>query len=328
MGKEVKKKPTSADKKVQQLKKQQLAKEKEKAEKIKRIKEQKVKQAKEEKKKQLVEQERIRKEREKEEKRLQKEAQLNDPEFQRKRKKRKKKIIIFVTFFGIIAGLLGVACSPIFSIKNVEISGNDHVSETEIRNLLNIREGDNLFLTFNFIIKKRLEPNAYIKEVSVRRNLPNTLSVEVKEREIEFVFAKEDTYYYFDKDGKFLEKSTQPVIGKIEIKGYKTDVDKLEINDTFSNEDLKKLEDINQIIKAAEKQGIADMITYIDISSPKNNVLYLQTENKTVYVGNTEQLEYKMIFLKTILEKEKGNSGEVHLDEIDSNKDPFFRQNI
>ncbi len=70
------------------------------------------------------------------------------------------------------------------------------------------------------------------------------------------------------------------------------------------------------------------MITYIDISSTKNNVLYLQTENKTVYVGNTEQLEYKMIFLKTILEKEKGNSGEVHLEVIDSNKDPFFRQNI
>ena len=104
--------------------------------------------------------------------------------------------------------------------------------------------------------------------------------------------------------------------------------DKLEINDTFSNEDLKKLEDINEIIKAVEKQGIADLITYIDISSAKNNVLYLQIENKTVYVGNIEQLEYKMIFLKTILEKEKGNSGEVHLEEIDSNKDPFFRQNI
>ena len=27
-------------------------------------------------------------------------------------------------------------------------------------------------------------------------------------------------------------------MGKIEIKGYKTDVDKLEINDTFSKEDL------------------------------------------------------------------------------------------
>jgi cell division protein FtsQ len=328
MGKEVKKKPTSADKKVQQLKKQQLAKEKEKAEKIKRIKEQKVKQAKEEKKKQLIEQEKIRKEQEKEEKRLQREAQLNDPEFQRKRKKRKKKIIVFVVFFGIIVTLLGVACSPIFSIKNVEIVGNDHVSETEIRNLLNIKEGDNLFLTFNFVVRKRLEPNAYIKDVNVRRKLPDTLTVEVKERKIEFVFAKEDTYYFFDKDGKFLEKSTQPIIGKIEIKGYKTEVDKLEINDTFSNEDLKKLEDIKEIIKAAEKQNIADMITYIDISSTKNNVFFLQTENKTVYVGNTDQLEYKMIFLKTILEKEKGNSGEVHLEEIDSNKDPFFRQNI
>ena len=328
MGKEVKKKPTNADKKVQQLKKQQLAKEKEKAEKIKRIKEQKIKKVKEEKKRLQIEQDKIKKEREKEEKRLKKEAQLNDPEFQRKRKKRKKKIIIFVVFFGIISGLLGVACSPIFSIKSVEISGNNHVSETEIRNLLNIKEDDNLFLTFNFTIRKRLEQNAYIKDVIVRRKLPNTLSVEVKEREIEFVFAKEDTYYYFDKDGKFLEKSTQPIIGKIEIKGYKTDVDKLEINDTFSNEDLKKLEDINEIIKTAEKQGIADLITYIDISSAKSNVLYLQTENKTVYVGNTNQLEYKMIFLKTILEKEKGNSGEVHLEEIDSNKDPFFRQNI
>ncbi len=328
MGKEVKKKPTNADKKVQQLKKQQLAKEKEKAEKIKRIKEQKIKKVKEEKKRLQIEQDKIKKEREKEEKRLKKEAQLNDPEFQRKRKKRKKKIIIFVVFFGIISGLLGVACSPIFSIKSVEISGNNHVSETEIRNLLNIKEDDNLFLTFNFTIRKRLEQNAYIKDVIVRRKLPNTLSVEVKEREIEFVFAKEDTYYYFDKDGKFLEKSTQPIIGKIEIKGYKTDVDKLEINDTFSNEDLKKLEDINEIIKTAEKQGIADLITYIDISSAKSNVLYLQTENKTVYVGNTDQLEYKMIFLKTILEKEKGNSGEVHLEEIDSNKDPFFRQNI
>lgn len=328
MGKEVKKKPTSADKKVQQLKKQQLAKEKEKAEKIKRIKEQKVKKAREEKKRLLIEQEKLRKEQEKEEKRLQKGARLNDPEFQRKRKRRRTKILIFVVFFGIISGLFGLACSPIFSIKNVEISGNNHVSETEIRNLLNIKEGDNLFLTFNFVIRKRLEPNAYIKDVTVRRKLPNTLSVEVKEREIEFVFAKEDTYYYFDKDGKFLEKSTQPIIGKIEIKGYKTDVDKLEINDTFSNEDLKKLEDINEIIKTAEKQQIADLITYIDVSDQKDYRLYLQTENKIVHMGNMEMIEDKMLFVKKILEKEKGNSGEIFVNRDLNKYDPYFRQNI
>ena len=69
MGKEVKK-PTSADKKVQQIKKQQLAKEKEKAERIKKIKEQKVKKVKEERKRQLIEQEKLRKEHEKEEKRF------------------------------------------------------------------------------------------------------------------------------------------------------------------------------------------------------------------------------------------------------------------
>ena len=327
MGKEVKK-PTSADKKVQQIKKQQLAKEKEKAERIKKIKEQKVKKVKEERKRQLIEQEKLRKEHEKEEKRLQKEARLNDPEFQRKRKKRRKKVIVFVVFFGIIAGLLGVACSPIFSIKNVEISGNDHVSETEIRNLLNIKESDNLFLTFNFIIKKRLEPNAYIKDVNVRRKLPNTLSVEVKEREIEFVFAKEDTYYYFDKDGKFLEKSTQPIMGKIEIKGYKTDVDKLEINDTFSDEDMKRLEDINEIIKIANKQQIADLITYIDVSDQKDFRLYLQTENKIVHMGNMEMLEDKMLFVKKILEKEKGNSGEIFVNRDLNKYDPYFRQNI
>ena len=327
MGKEVKK-PTSADKKVQQIKKQQLAKEKEKAERIKKIKEQKVKKVKEERKRQLIEQEKLRKEHEKEEKRLKKEARLNDPEFQRKRKKRRKKVIVFVVFFGIIAGLLGVACSPIFSIKNVEISGNDHVSETEIRNLLNIKESDNLFLTFNFIIKKRLEPNAYIKDVNVRRKLPNTLSVEVKEREIEFVFAKEDTYYYFDKDGKFLEKSTQPIMGKIEIKGYKTDVDKLEINDTFSDEDMKRLEDINEIIKIANKQQIADLITYIDVSDQKDFRLYLQTENKIVHMGNMEMLEDKMLFVKKILEKEKGNSGEIFVNRDLNKYDPYFRQNI
>ncbi len=317
MDKKVEKKSASAEKRVKEIKKQQMKKEKQQAEKVKRIKKEKAEKAKQ-----------IKKEQDKKIKQLKKEEQLNDPEFQRKRKKRKKKIIILVVFFGLISALLGIACSPIFKIKEVEILGNDHVSETEIRNLLDIKENDNLFLTFNFLIKKRLEPNAYIKDVVIRRKLPNTLSVEVKERKIEFVFAKEDTYYFFDKDGKFLEKSAQPIIGKIEIKGYKTDVDNLKTNDTFSNEDLKKLEDIKEIIKVAEKQQIADLITYIDVSNSKDYIMYLQTENKNVHIGNIDMLEDKMLFVKKILEKEKGNSGEIFVNRDLNKYNPYFRQNI
>ena len=64
-----------------------------------------------------------------------------------KRYKRKKKLKVLLI---VIAGALLIMLSPMFTIKNIQITQMDKYSKEEICDMLNLHEGNNLFL-FNRI---------------------------------------------------------------------------------------------------------------------------------------------------------------------------------
>jgi len=248
------------------------------------------------------------------------------PKELRKRKARKiaiKYSFVFVLFiFAVILFLL----SPVFYIKNIEVEGNSKISSEQIKALLQINSTTNIFEESNNKVNAKLKENKYIEKADVRRILPSTLKVNVVEREVEYLLEYANSYAYTDKNGNILEVSANPVEGKVKIIGYSTK--SLNEQEKLDESDIEKLNNVKSILQSAEQFEIRNKITSINIADQDDYQIYIESEKKIVHLGDTKNLDTKMIYIKAILEKEKGNDGEIFVNMDLNKKQPYFRQNV
>jgi hypothetical protein len=94
-------------------------------------------------------------------------------------------------------GYLGyryLTTSPRFAIAAIEVRGNATLTPDEIRGLLTARIGDNVFTTDVRAEAAALRAEPWIARADVRRELPDTLVVEIEERTAAAVVALDATY--------------------------------------------------------------------------------------------------------------------------------------
>ena len=106
----------------------------------------------------------------------------------RNQNKRKRKKFFNVKTFGIILILIisvgGILFSPLFSIKNINITEMEKYTESEMCEKLNLNKGENIF---SFVLsnhKKTLKNDQYIEDIDIRMVLPDTIEIKVSERKL------------------------------------------------------------------------------------------------------------------------------------------------
>lgn len=131
-------------------------------------------------------------------------------EVERKKKVRKKKnyLLRFGVFIGVIAAAALFLSSSFFDVKTIEVDGNGYYNAEEVRNLAVVSTGNNIFWGGDVrAIEDNLLKDPYFEEVNVRRKLPSTLVIEVKERTQIAAIVYGEQYVVIDKDGLVLRKS-------------------------------------------------------------------------------------------------------------------------
>lgn len=246
-------------------------------------------------------------------------------------KKRKKKKIHkgVLTFFAILFLLIGTVIfalkSPIFNIKYIQIEGNEKVSKETIINLSELKIGDNIFKFNNEIISK-IKENRYINNVKISRKLPGTITIYVEERKVKYKINLINSYTYIDSNGYILENSTININVPTVIGFCITENEQMN-NNRLNIEDLQKLNNIDKIMEAITTINIENEISEIIIEDENNYILTMENEKKKIYIGNCANLTNKVLFLKSILEKEKDHSGIIFLNgDINMGFKPYFRE--
>ena len=244
----------------------------------------------------------------------------------RKKKKTNKKI---VTFIGVLFLIISVGIfafkAPIFNITDIQVDGNEKISKETIINLSELKVGENIF-KFNNKIVSKIKENRYINNVNITRKLPGTVKIQIEERKVKYQISLINSYTYIDFNGYILENSTinskSPIIVGLGI------TENEQMNSKRLNlEDLKKLNDINKIMEALETINIENEITEIIIEEEENYVLTMEKEKKKIYIGDSTNLANKVLYLKSILENEKENSGIVFLNgDLNAGFKPYFRE--
>lgn len=245
------------------------------------------------------------------------------------RKKRMKRILKWTSVLAIIiGGIVFALVSPIFNIQEIKVVNNELINEETIKSLSELSVGENLFRFNKQKISKNIKSNPYIENVKIQRILPNKIKIDVKERKREFNIEFLNGYIYINKQGYILEISNEKLDKPI-IQGVSIQDENVEVGSRLNSEDLEKLEDVIQIIDICKNYELDTKVTSIDVTDKNEYSIYIETEKKTIYIGDNTNLSTKMLYIQAILEKNQGKEGYIYVNgDVNNNFKPRFREKV
>lgn len=242
------------------------------------------------------------------------------------KKLNRKKVIIslFILFIIVIAGIIYFLTTPMFNIANIEIIGNNKNSIETYISLSKIElNATNIFAVTKNGITKNVKENPYVESVSIKRKLPNTLLITIQEREVSYQAQYNDKYIYIDKQGYILEINDKRENTTI-IEGLLTTKEAISEGQRLNKEDLIKLDTVLKIVNYCKYNSLENEITSINVLDTSNYILSFDKDKQIAYLGNDTKLNEKILRLKKVLEKEKGNSGEIFVNEDAVNRNRVY----
>lgn len=236
----------------------------------------------------------------------------------RKRKRIKKILMLFILLLSICITLC--LKHPYFNIKNIEVSGNRNISSKEIVDLSRLFKGNNIFYINVRNGENNILSNPYISEVQIKRKLPATVQISIKEREALFYNTKDNKYFIVDKNGVVLQKKDD-IKGMHLVKLDGFDYDKSEIGKVLKNDDKSKIDIVTNLgdIILNSKNTIG--ITYIDLSSTIDIKIYFG--DMCVKLGRSDNLDKKVNEALNIINS-KGLKGAKGYIDVSFDGNPVF----
>lgn len=237
-----------------------------------------------------------------------------------------KKLFIFIL---VIIAIWGILHTRLFGVKNIVIINNNHLTEEEIISMSGVNQGDNIYKRSSKEIKDSLFENAYIEDATIKKKLPNTIEINIVERNINYMIQFSDTYVYLNNQGYMLEQTTEKANVPI-IVGLSTDQNSVVIGGRLNTDDLSKMNKIIKICELAKVNELSEFISKIDISNEKNYVVEMESRGKIINFGdcsNYSDLNTKMLYLTSILAVTDNSREEIFLN-VDLNTNKVYSRPI
>lgn len=237
-----------------------------------------------------------------------------------------KKLFIFIL---VIIAIWGILHTRLFGVKNIVIINNNHLTEEEIISMSGVNQGDNIYKRSSKEIKDSLFENAYIEDATIKKKLPNTIEINIVERNINYMIQFSDTYVYLNNQGYMLEQTTEKANVPI-IVGLSTDQNSVVIGSRLNTDDLSKMNKIIKICELAKINELSEFISKIDISNEKNYVVEMESRGKIINFGdcsNYSDLNTKMLYLTSILAVTDNSREEIFLN-VDLNTNKVYSRPI
>jgi len=118
----------------------------------------------------------------------------------------------YLKIFSVILVLIVLGTSTyitlnlgIFTVEQINISGNTTIKEKEILKRSGLRRGESSIFFFEDSVEENILKNPWIKGGSVKKEFPKKVDIEIQEEEVYCLFfSEEGELYYLNKVGKRL----------------------------------------------------------------------------------------------------------------------------
>jgi cell division septal protein FtsQ len=119
----------------------------------------------------------------------------------------KRGTIVLALAVFIAAAVLGVkVLIRNITVDEIQISGNYHLTEEDILEIINVSQGEQLMDIQFDDINRRLHQNTWIKSAALRRQFPGRLIVKVDEANPMALLSFRKRMFLIDEDGNILER--------------------------------------------------------------------------------------------------------------------------
>ncbi|MES9996077.1 FtsQ-type POTRA domain-containing protein [Desulfovibrio aminophilus] len=102
---------------------------------------------------------------------------------------------------GLLYGYRYVTIHPYFSLREIQVTGNERLNYGEVLTLGDLALGQNCLDVNVAEVERALSQNPWVAQASVRRELPNRLFIQVQERAPVFWVQREGKLLYADASG-------------------------------------------------------------------------------------------------------------------------------
>ena len=205
----------------------------------------------------------------------------------RRSTKRLTRGLIFLLVTALIIAV--VVYIPFFTLREVKLVGATYITKEDILKIANIYYGEPLFELETDEVTKRLLSDLRMEEVTVKRELPFTLEVEIKERKPVATIVCDYGYLDLDRQGKVIDSYKTLKLMQIPmITG--APMRDLYIGDDVTDEMVKKILFFLQQLNEASLNKLSE----IAIIGPEYVVAYTNTAKAVqIRLGKLERLEEK-----------------------------------
>ncbi len=93
-----------------------------------------------------------------------------------------------------------------FVVQNLSVKGRKNLSPESVTAVLNIKSGDPLFIFDPDVMHEQLEGLSWVKKARIERHLPNTVYIEITEREPFALWQNEGAMAVIDDEGVVLTR--------------------------------------------------------------------------------------------------------------------------
>ena len=244
------------------------------------------------------------------------------PAKRRKKKRRRRILVTLLLIIALLFGLGSVIVLKVFVVEDVEVSGNEIYTDTQIEEWIMDDEysWNSLYLFFKYKFMDD-EEIPFVDDISVTLSDPWTVCAKVEEKAIiGYVYVSSlGQYAYFDKDGFAVEISSDIIEGVIKVSGLSVETaelySKLDIDETLLSTLLTVTQLVEKYDRVPETILISDgevILCYGDIQ---------------VNVGSSSYLNEKILRMDELFSKIEGMTGTLHLENwTESNTDVYFKK--
>lgn len=201
-----------------------------------------------------------------------------------------------------VAVIVLILCMTVFfNVKEIKVSGVSLYSKEQVLAVGGASNGINLIRTNTDVIEKRLLDNlVYIDEVTVTKDYPAAISINVKEAVKAADIEYNNKYYVLSESGKILESANGSRSEGIPlVKGF--ELKSLSPNDKLESEDAFKTKILQQLMEQIKSQGFED-IRVIDLTD-RTDIKLDYDGRIEIKLGSSVDLDYKLTYIKAVIDE-------------------------
>lgn len=184
--------------------------------------------------------------------------------------------------------------SSLFAVKRIDVRGNTHLTDTEVKEIGGARTGMSIMRFPRADVRRRLLENTWVKEVRVGRRLPSTIVIELTERVPVAAVDDGNASFLIDESGFVIGAAGEETVVQIADLPVKTLVAGQKIEVKELSESLNVLNGLPEKIRTSVAL----------VSAPSIDRITIYIANVEVIFGQAEKMEEKSMVLEEILARE------------------------